>query len=77
MKNLDYYIHLPYTMVVVPDNSEGEISYVVSFPELPGCITIGKTAETAIKNAEDAKENWLIAALEDGVPIQEPTLVTS
>ena len=46
-----------------------EAGYVVSFPELPGCITCGETIESAVKNAEDAKKEWLIAALEEGIKI--------
>lgn len=45
---------------------------MVSFPELPGCITCGRTVETAVENALDAKKEWIEAALEDGIPIHEP-----
>ena len=55
---------------VVPDPDEG--GFVVSYPDLPGCITCGETMESAIANAQDAKIAWLTAALEDGVEIQEP-----
>lgn len=70
MKTLDYYLSLPYRMEIVEDKSEG--GYVVSFPDLPGCITCGETTETAIANAQDAKQAWLEAALEDGIDINEP-----
>ena len=53
-----------------PDRDEG--GYVVSFPELPGCITCGETVEFAVANAEDAKREWITAALEDGITIHEP-----
>mgnify|MGYP001622983025 FL=1 len=45
---------------------------MVSFPDLPGCITCGETLEKAVKNAEDAKRSWMEAALEDGMLIPEP-----
>lgn len=70
MKTLEYYMELPYKMEIVPDRYEG--GYVVSFPDLPGCLTVGETIEEALKNAEDAKRVWLEAALEDGVRIREP-----
>ena len=70
MKILNEYMELPYRMEVVEDKEEG--GYVVSFPELPGCITCGETIEVALKNAEDAKREWLSAALEDGIEILEP-----
>ena len=54
MKNIDYYMALPYKMEIVEDKDEG--GYVVSYPDLPGCITCGGTIETAIANANDAKK---------------------
>lgn len=53
MRTIEEYMKLPYKMEIVPDIEEG--GYVVSFPDLPGCLTIGDTVEEAIKNAEDAK----------------------
>ena len=70
MKNLDEYMSLPYRMEVVEDKEEG--GFVVSFPDLPGCITCGETIEIAIVNAMDAKKVWLEAALEEGIEIHEP-----
>ena len=70
MKTLDEYLKKPYRMNIKEDKDED--GYMVSFPELPGCITCGETIESAVKNAEDAKKEWLMAALEDGVEINEP-----
>ncbi len=70
MKTLNDYLKLPYRMEVVKDPDEG--GYVISFPELPGCLTSGETLEEALTNAEDAKKIWLEAALEDGLEIPEP-----
>ena len=70
MKTLNEYLALPYRMEIMEDRDEG--GYVVSFPELPGCITCGETVESAVANAEDAKREWIIAALEDGIVIHEP-----
>ena len=61
---------MPYRMEIVEDRDEG--GFVVSYPDLPGCITSGETIETAVANAADAKKVWLEAALEEGIPIQEP-----
>ena len=70
MKTLNEYLALPYRMEIVEDrNEEG---FVVSYPDLPGCITCGETVESAVANAQDAKRAWLEAALEDGIPIREP-----
>lgn len=69
-KTLDEYMKLPYRMELVEDPEEG--GYMVSLPELPGCISSGETIESAVRNIEDAKLVWLQAALEDGVEISEP-----
>lgn len=70
MRTLDEYMKLPYRMEIVEDPYEG--GYVVSFPELPGCLTCGETIESALKYAEDAKREWFSAMLEDGMQINEP-----
>ena len=72
MKTIEDYLRMNYTMEVIEDPTEG--GFVVSFPELPGCITCGQTLENALANALDAKKAWLEAALEDGLVIQEPKL---
>ena len=53
MKTLNDRHRKAYRMEIVEDKDKG--GYVVSFPELPGCITCGETIESAVKNAEDAK----------------------
>ena len=70
MKTLNDYLTMNYRMEIVEDKDEG--GFVVSFPDLPGCITCGETIESAVTNAMDAKKVWLEAALEDGVKIHEP-----
>ena len=70
MKTLEDYLGLSYRMEIVEDRDEG--GFVVSFPELPGCVSSGETLERAIENAYDAKRAWLEAALEDGAAIREP-----
>lgn len=70
MKTLNEYIAMSYRMEVIEDKSEG--GFVVSFPDLPGCITCGETIESALANALDAKKAWLEAALQDNVQIKEP-----
>ena len=75
MKTLQEYLELPYKMELIPDTEEG--GYVVSFPELPGCLTCADTIESAILQAEDAKKAWLEAALEERLPIPEPQATES
>lgn len=70
MKTVDYYMELPYRMEIVPDKDEG--GFVATFPELPGCITVGETIEEVIQNIVDAKRAWLESELEIGAMIPEP-----
>ena len=61
---------LPYRLEIVEDKSEG--GYVASYPDLPGCLTCGETIEEVVKNANDAKKEWLLAAIEENIDIPEP-----
>ena len=70
MKTLNDYMAMSYRMEVVEDKTES--GFVVSYPDLPGCITCGETVESAIANALDAKKAWIEAALEEGIEIPEP-----
>ena len=56
MKKIDYYMALPYKLEIVPDAEGG---YVARYPEL-------------VNHVLDAKREWLLAALEDGIRINEP-----
>lgn len=70
MKTLNDFMKLSYRMEIMEDTDEG--GFVVSYPDLPGCITCGETVEKAVENALDAKKAWLEAALEEGLQIYEP-----
>ena len=69
-KTIDYYLALPYKLEIIPDTTEG--GYGAHYPELPGCITCGETLDSVVRNAEDAKREWLLSAIEDGIDIPEP-----
>ena len=60
MKTLNDYMAMSYRMEIIEDKDEG--GFVVSYPDLPGCITCGETVESAVENALDAKKAWLEAA---------------
>ena len=57
MKTLNDYMAMSYRMEIVEDKDEG--GFVVSYPDLSGCITCGETVESAVANALDAKKAWL------------------
>ena len=62
MKTLNEYMSMSYKMEIIEDQDEG--GFVISYPDLPGCITCGDT--------KDAKRVWIRAALEEGIVIYEP-----
>lgn len=70
MKTLNEYMSMSYKMEIIEDQDEG--GFVISYPDLPGCITCGETIESAMRNAKDAKREWIRAALEEGIEIYEP-----
>lgn len=71
MINIENYSSLHYHMEIINDLSEG--GYVASYPDLPGCLTCGDTLEEVVKNADEAKRKWLLAAMEEGIDIPEPS----
>lgn len=53
--------------------SDDDNCYVTSVPDLPGCMSDGKTPEEAIRNTQTIIKEWIDAAMEDGEEIPEPT----
>ena len=45
-----------------------EGGYIVSVPELPGCVSQGDTFEQALEMIQDAAEGWLRVAVKHGDP---------
>ncbi len=70
MKDIKYFMDLNYKIEVVNDKTEG--GYILSIPELKGCITCAEDLKKGIEMMEDAKKQWLIAAMESGYEIPEP-----
>ncbi|CAM3413746.1 type II toxin-antitoxin system HicB family antitoxin [Saccharibacillus brassicae] len=55
------------------DSTEEGVS--VSFPDLPGCVTFGETAEEAHAEAREALEGFMYELETDGDPIPNPSLL--
>ena len=72
MKDLEYYLHLNDRLEIQKDDEGG---YVMSFPELPGCVSCAETKEDAVRIAEEAKKEWMMAAMEEQIEIPEPKRV--
>ena len=60
-----------YTAVITPNDTNTK--FFVRIPDLPGCITSGKSIEDAIEMAADAACVWLVAAEDQGDPVIAPT----
>ena len=48
---------------------EGEGGYAVEVPDLPGCVSGGKTLAEAILMGTDAASGWVLDELENGKPV--------
>ena len=53
----------PIDLSPIPEDEGG--GYMVTFPDLPGCIADGDTVEEAIAEARDAFAAWTAAVRED------------
>lgn len=61
-----------YRMRVYPIETDANtVEWIAEFPDLPGCVGAGDTAEEAVSMAIDAKKAWIGVALEDGKNIPE------
>ena len=72
MKNVEYYLTLPYQQTVtLEDCTDGTRCYVARVTELLGCESHGTTPDEALANLEDAKRLYIESMIEDGI---EPKL---
>ena len=73
MKDLSYFLRLPYTIVLRRDD-EGD--WVARVEELRGCTAHGSTTEEAIRHIDEEKQAWIEDALESGDEVPEPVQET-
>lgn len=64
--SLAYYLSLEYSVAVYPE----EDGFSVMIPDLPGCMSQGKTLDEAMTNINKAKHLWLSV-----VYIKDETLI--
>ena len=60
----------PITLSPLPEDEGG--GYMVTIPDLPGCLADGETVEEAIAEARDAFEAWTTAEREDAGTLPAP-----
>lgn len=68
-KTLEYYLSLPYTIELTPDEDG---YWFAEIPLLRGCMTQGANRAEALEMIDEAKLLWLETALEEGLEIPEP-----
>ena len=62
-----------YAHVVEPLAEEDGGGYLITFPDLPGCMSDGETEAEALANARDAFSAWMSARAHMGKPIPKST----
>ncbi len=68
-KPLEYYLALPYTIELTPDEDG---YWFAEIPLLPGCMTQGISRVEALEMIDEAKILWLETALAENMAIPEP-----
>jgi len=66
---MDVYLKQTYPFNVVADDG----SYVIVFPDLPGCVTQVENSEEVGTAAEEARTLWIETAYEQGLEIPSPS----
>lgn len=61
-----------YPFEISPLSQEDGGGYLITFPDLPGCMSDGETPEEAIHNGFDAAQAWIETAKEFGDTIPQP-----
>ena len=61
-----------YAFNIRPLSEEDGGGYLIEFPDVPGCISDGETAEKAVRNGIDALKCVLLTLKELGMPVPEP-----
>ena len=61
-----------YTHVVSPLSKEEGGGFLITFPDLPGCMSDGETEVDALRNGRDAFESWVAACVDAGHSVPEP-----
>ena len=68
-KEVEKYMKLSYTRKLI---KEDDGTYYIAIEELPGCASVGDTAEEAMEMIEDAMRGWIESNIERGLEIPLP-----
>ncbi len=59
-----------YYRVVMEKDEDG--AYIATVPQLPGCVTDGKTRKEALKNVKDAIRGYIESLKKHNEPVPPP-----
>jgi len=60
-----------YTRVISHLSEEDGGGFLITFPDLPGCMSDGDTEEEALENGKDAFLAWVAARMDMGKKMRE------
>ena len=58
---------------IVIESAPASSNYSAYVPDLPGCITTGRTIEEVKRNMQEAIELHIAGLREDGLPVPQPS----
>jgi len=71
-EGIEYYMQLPYSILLHEVVDDGEKYWIAEVPELPGCKSHGSSVEEAVKSVEEAKKDWILDSLEKDEEVPVP-----
>ena len=77
IKDLSYYMKLSYDVVIKQIEDEDGGGFLITIPQLKGCMSDGETVAEAYENITEAKREWFSDMLGRNIPIPEPTDTSS
>lgn len=64
---------LEYPVIVSPLSESDGGGFAATVPDLPGCMSDGETPEEALRNVQDAIQQWIEAAGDIGRSVPRPS----
>jgi len=62
-----------YAHTIAPLSADDGGGYMITFPDLPGCMSDGETLEETLENGRDAFNSWIAAQVDIGRKVPEPS----
>lgn len=72
MKDVKFYLDLPYNYIIQPIKDESGEYYYARVLELDGCQSTGETFQEAYENLKEAMVGWIETKIENGYPVPLP-----